>query len=197
MKIKTILSSLIISALLITTGCKVKKVAQEQAPKKQTQNIVAVTKSENDEKVTNQISTQNKKDDISSLGNIIIESRDSVIKRNPLLPVFTSPTWKGCPYGDSACFKKNIIMYIQKHFVYPEEAKKQGLQGRVYVTFEYDEKGALDKNSVKVARGTGHKALDEAAINLILSLPNAEAPGLKDGVPIRNKQNIPISFRLR
>ena len=194
MKNKIITGSLVLATILLTTSCKVKKTAQDRTQNKQINTIT--TKPADKTETSKPTSTQDKSDKIASLGTIIISSKDSVSKKNPLIPTFTSPTWKGCPSGDSECFKKNMFTHIKKHFVYPEEAKKQGLQGKVYVFFEYDETGVLDKSTVKVLRGTGHKILDEAAKNLILTLPNLEKPGLQNGKPMRSKQNIPISYKL-
>lgn len=86
---------------------------------------------------------------------------------------------------------KNGMADFWKQFVYPEEAKKKGIQGTVYVTATVDETGKVV--AVKVARG-GHPILDSAAIAAVRATPFS--PGRHEGKPVKAEVTIPIKFQL-
>ena len=77
------------------------------------------------------------------------ESLDSAI-------VETLPVISGCEIYEQdneknkACFEKEIIRHIVRNFHYPEKARKNGIQGKVYVFFIIEKDGSVDE--VKVAR---------------------------------------------
>lgn len=125
------------------------------------------------------------------------KAADSVSDKELKEAVMTSPTWEGCPTGNQVCFQQNIMKYISKQFKYPQEAKDKGMQGKPFIVFEFDEQGVLDKSSVKVIRSSGYDILDQAAKNIILSIPKLEAPALENGKPTRSKYTLPIRYTLR
>ena len=106
------------------------------------------------------------------------------------------PTWEGCPEGNKVCFQRGLMMHIKKNFFYPQEAKDEGAQERIFVAFEYDENGVLDQSSVQAVRGN-NKHLKAAAIKMISSLPKLKAPAYENGKPKKMKYTIPIIFRLQ
>jgi len=80
---------------------------------------------------------------------------------------------------------------IQKHITYPEEARKQGIEGRVMVSFIVNEQGRVE--NAKVVRGIGG-GCDEEAVRVV---KKAEfEPGYQDGEPVRVKFMLPIHFKL-
>lgn len=84
--------------------------------------------------------------------------------------------------------------WIREHLVYPEEAKKAGLEGRVYVSVIIDGKGKL-VNPV-VYRST-NKIFEEEALRVISSAPDKWKPGLNaKGEPIALSLLIPVNFNL-
>lgn len=84
--------------------------------------------------------------------------------------------------------------WIREHLVYPEEAKKAGLEGRVYVSVIIDGKGKL-VNPV-VYRST-NKIFEEEALRVISSAPDKWKPGLNaKGEPIALSMLIPVNFIL-
>lgn len=106
------------------------------------------------------------------------------------------PTWEGCPDGNNMCLQTGILRHIKKNFFYPQEAKDEGIQERIFVSFEYDENGVLDQSSVQAVRGN-NKHLKAAAIKMISSLPKLKAPAYENGKPKKMKYTIPITFRLQ
>ena len=84
--------------------------------------------------------------------------------------------------------------WIREHLVYPEEAKKVGLEGRVYVSVTIDEKGKLVNPAVY--RST-NKIFEEEALRVISSAPDKWKPGLNaKGEPMALSLLIPVNFNL-
>lgn len=82
--------------------------------------------------------------------------------------------------------------YLQKSVKYPQEAKKNNVQGKVFVSFIVETDGSL--SNVKVERSLG-SGTDEEALRVLEESPKW-IPGIAKGKPVRVKYNIPISFSL-
>jgi TonB family protein len=82
--------------------------------------------------------------------------------------------------------------YITKNLVYPSEAKKNKIEGRVFVSFIVEKDGSI--TNVKVLRGLG-SGCDEEAIRIVEKMPNW-TPGSNSGKPINVKFTLPIRFSL-
>ena len=82
--------------------------------------------------------------------------------------------------------------HIAQNVSYPEIAKENGIQGRVFVQFVVNQKGKVEQ--VKIVRGVD-PALDKEAIRVIKSLP-AWKPGSQRGKPVRVSFTVPINFQL-
>lgn len=80
---------------------------------------------------------------------------------------------------------------IQKKIIYPEIAKRAGVQGRVYVKAFVDEGGNVKKAEVIKGIGAG---CDEAAVAAVLK--TKFKPGKQRGKPVRVQVSIPILFKL-
>jgi protein TonB len=91
------------------------------------------------------------------------------------------------PGGDLE-LRKHIAQNVQ----YPEIAKENGIQGRVFVQFVVNHKGEIEQ--VKVVRGVD-PALDREAVRVISSLPKWK-PGSQRGKPVRVSFTVPINFQL-
>ena len=83
------------------------------------------------------------------------------------------------------------IASIYKHIEYPETAKKDGIEGKVYLLIYIDENGKV--NDVKVLKGIG-VGCDEAAVNGIKEVKFI--PGKQNGVPVKVKLSLPVKFKL-
>lgn len=82
--------------------------------------------------------------------------------------------------------------HISQNVSYPEIAKENGIQGRVFVQFVVNQKGKVEQ--VKVVRGVD-PALDKEAIRVITNLPSWK-PGSQRGKPVRVSFTVPINFQL-
>lgn len=103
----------------------------------------------------------------------------------PYMEVQEMPVYQG---GDTA-----LINFIVKNIVYPSEAKRQGIQGKVIARFCVTKTGSIDR--VSVLRGVSPE-LDMEAIRVIKLLP-AFKPGRQDGVPVDVWYTIPVDFKLK
>lgn len=91
------------------------------------------------------------------------------------------------PGGD-----EELRMFIAENIKYPEEAKNEGSEGRVFVQFVVDENG--DIADVKIKRGV-NKYLDEEAIRVVSAQPKWK-PGKQDGKAVKVQYTIPIAFKM-
>lgn len=76
---------------------------------------------------------------------------------------------------------------------YPPFARENDLEGTVYVQFVVDKSGKVTE--VTVARSSGHKILDDAAVSHIKNMPS-HVPGKQRGKPVRVQYVVPIKFKL-
>ncbi|NOX45513.1 MAG: M56 family metallopeptidase [Chlorobi bacterium] len=116
------------------------------------------------------------------------EAKEIIEVKNGQTDIFTvveeMPTFPG---GDEARMK-----YLVENIRYPEVAQKNGIQGRVFITFVVEEDGYL--SNVKVLRGIGG-GCDEEAVRVIENMPKWE-PGKQNGKAVRVQFNMPIMFKL-
>ncbi|MCC5932916.1 MAG: energy transducer TonB [Candidatus Cyclonatronum sp.] len=80
---------------------------------------------------------------------------------------------------------------LQRQIVYPEIARRAGIQGRVVVQFIIDEQGYVRSPVVVRSAGGG---LDEAAIDAVQKI--RFTPGMQRGRPVRVQYTLPVQFRL-
>ncbi|MGQ9845755.1 MAG: TonB family protein [Caldisericia bacterium] len=83
------------------------------------------------------------------------------------------------------------IQSILQKVVYPEIAKKAGVQGKVYVLAFVDENG--DVKEAKITKGIG-AGCDEAALEAVKK--TKFKPGKQGGKPVKVRVSIPIVFKL-
>jgi periplasmic protein TonB len=84
------------------------------------------------------------------------------------------------------------IQAIQQKIVYPEMAKRAGIEGKVYVKAFVDEHGNVTK--VEILKGLG-VGLDEAAEKAVKE--TKFKPGKQRGKPVKVQVVIPIVFKLQ
>lgn len=84
------------------------------------------------------------------------------------------------------------IQAIQSKIVYPEIAKRAGVEGRVYVLAFVDESGAV--TNAKIIKGIG-AGCDEAALDAVKK--TKFKPGKQRGKAVKVQVSIPIVFKLQ
>ena len=83
--------------------------------------------------------------------------------------------------------------YIAKSVVYPEKAKADNVQGKVYVQFVVETDGSIAEATVLC--GVGGECDDEA-LRVVKSMPKWQ-PATFKGKPVRSKYVIPIYYKLQ
>jgi protein TonB len=83
--------------------------------------------------------------------------------------------------------------YLRDHIHYPEMAREQGIQGKVWLRFVVDESGNISK--VEIVKGIGG-GCDEEAKRVIQNMP-AWTPGMMKGKPVKVAFTLPVNFVLR
>ena len=86
-----------------------------------------------------------------------------------------------------------LMEFLSKNVKYPQEAYKNGIQGRVIVTFVINKDGSI--SDAKVVKSVDPQ-LDEEALRVVHSMPNW-IPGRQNGEPVNVKYTVPITFKLQ
>lgn len=85
-----------------------------------------------------------------------------------------------------------MMKYIMENMKYPEQAMKEGIQGRVTVRFIVEKDGSISNVS---PIHPVHPLLDKEAIRVVKSMPKW-SPGKQHGKPVRVQLIVPIMFKL-
>lgn len=85
-----------------------------------------------------------------------------------------------------------LLQFVARNVVFPEFAKENEIQGRVYVGFSIDIDGKV--TNVKLLKGV-HPVLNKEAIKVVTKLPDFK-PATQNGKPVKVSYQIPISFKL-
>jgi len=91
------------------------------------------------------------------------------------------------PGGIQAFYK-----YVKDNMNYPSQARKMGVEGRVFIQFVVDENGNLSE--VKAIKGIG-AGCDEEAERVLRESPRF-IPGKQRGRPVKVRMVMPIVFKL-
>ena len=86
-----------------------------------------------------------------------------------------------------------LMDFLSKNVKYPEEARKNGIQGTVVVTFVVEKDGSISEP--KIARSIDF-LIDLEAARVISKMPKWN-PGKQMGEIVRVKYALPVTFRLQ
>ena len=111
-----------------------------------------------------------------SVGNRITEWMGDIVEHHPSFPG-----------GQQA-----LLDFLRQNVNYPEQAKKDSIEGRVVVGFVIDTDGSI--TDPKIVRSV-HPLLDAEALRVVKLMPKWE-PGSENGTPVKVKYNLPISFKI-
>lgn len=92
------------------------------------------------------------------------------------------------PGGD-----RKLMEYLSENIRYPEECEEICVQGRVIVSFIVEKDGSI--SNVKVAKSLA-PLLDKEAVRVVSGMPKW-IPGRQNGVAVRVRYIIPVTFRLQ
>jgi protein TonB len=94
------------------------------------------------------------------------------------------------PIGGMSAFYEYVSKKMQGK--YPAQARRMGIEGRVFVEFVVERDGSL--TDVKAIKGIG-AGCDELAVKVVKEAPKWK-PGKQRGKPVRQKMVLPIVFKL-
>ena len=122
---------------------------------------------------------------LTLFGSVIAQSQtDSVrISSDTAKVVIIPPQFKG---GN-----KNLSKYIIDNFVYPADAKRRSVEGKIEIEFTVEKSG--DLTYVGVVRGLD-SSVDKEIVNLFKAMPRW-TPATKNGEPVRYKIHMPLKIR--
>ncbi|MCK5104802.1 MAG: energy transducer TonB [Cyclobacteriaceae bacterium] len=83
--------------------------------------------------------------------------------------------------------------FVGKNLKYPAQARRMGIEGKVFVHFVVDKDGSL--SDIKVVRGIG-AGCDAEVLRIIHKSPKWN-PGKQRGRPVRVRMMLPITFKLQ
>ncbi len=109
----------------------------------------------------------------------VLQDQDGVYLVVPEMPEY--------PGGAAA-----LLSSFREALVYPEDAKAEGIQGRVLVQFIVEEDGSIT-NPVIIK--SVYPSLDAEALRFVAKMPKWK-PGKIDDKPCRTKYIVPLNFRL-
>lgn len=84
-----------------------------------------------------------------------------------------------------------LVKYYEPE--YPESAQKAGLEGKVIVKVEVDERGRVSK--ALIIRSSGYEILDSAALEAVKKFKFE--PAVENGRPIKSSLMIPFAFSFK
>lgn len=131
--------------------------------------------------------------DKSAITSKTADATENTAKNEDDEVYFIVPKMPEFPGGDSA-----LRRFITENLRYPEEAKANGMSGKVFVQFVINKNGEVE--NPQIARGV-EPALDKEAIRVIQSLPKWK-PGQNKSKwdnewrPVRVSFTIPVDFKL-
>ena len=102
--------------------------------------------------------------------------------------VFNIVEESASPKGGMAAFYK----FVGDKIKYPPQARRMGIEGRVFVEFVILKDGTLSE--VRAIKGIG-AGCDEEAVRIVQSSP-AWNPGKQRGKPVKQRYTLPIIFKL-
>ena len=115
--------------------------------------------------------------------------KDSVSKSTPATyttkqgDVITQPEFKGGV--------EKMYEYINTNFIYPEEAARRSVRGKMEVEFTVEKSG--DITYVGILKGLD-ESIDDEILRLLKAMPRW-TPATKNGEPVRYKVSMPINVR--
>ncbi|KAF0237128.1 MAG: periplasmic protein [Prolixibacteraceae bacterium] len=113
-----------------------------------------------------------------------VKAQESKIKDGVYTEVEEMPEYQG---GINA-----LMSEIASGINYPDEAKKNGIQGKVFVSFVIDEKGKV--TNAKIERGV-EPSLDKESLRVVNEL-KTWIPGKEKGKVVKVAYTIPINYAL-
>jgi len=92
------------------------------------------------------------------------------------------------------CADMAMLETVYKNITYPPNAKKDGIEGTVVISFTIDMDGMT--SDFKVTRSI-REDLDQEALRVVRDKLVEWEPGKQKGMPVNTQFNMPVRFRLK
>lgn len=132
-----------------------------------------------DQKTNDNINRENSVEAPPPAGNINNDDSGEVFSYVEEMPEF--------PGG-----QESLMQFIAQNIKYPDVAKENGIEGKVYVQFVVFSNGKADR--INVLRGID-PSLDAEAVRVIKQFPLWN-PGKQNGKPVNVSMTLPVQFKL-
>jgi protein TonB len=128
--------------------------------------------------------------DVEMTESTVIETVvfDQAPEEEEVEEIFTIVEDQPTPDGGMAAF----YQFVQKNLKYPAQARRMGIEGKVFVQFVVDKNGQLTE--VQAVKGIG-AGCDEEAVRVIQGAPKWK-PGKQRGRAVKVRMILPITFKL-
>lgn len=140
---------------------------------------------DNDEEIDDEMDVEDAEADEETEIEIVEVEEEEEVEEQPFVIVENMPEFPG---GNVALMK-----FISKTVKYPNVARENGIQGRVFVRFVVTKTGGVEK--VTVLRSVD-PLLDKEAIRVVKKLPKWK-PGRQRGKNVPVWYTVPINFQLQ
>ena len=130
--------------------------------------------------------------------HMIIDSNVVIAQDKLMVHADEMPYFSGCNEFESKseekrqCSNYNLVSFIASHLQYPEEAKKQGLEGTVILSFVITKEGKVHQPYVLKDIGGG---CGDEALSILKNMPIWES-ARHEGEKVNVKLNLPVKFTL-
>ncbi|MDF2457133.1 MAG: TonB family protein [Cytophagaceae bacterium] len=95
--------------------------------------------------------------------------------------------WPEFPGGNAERNK-----FLSKHLVYPRDAERKGIEGRVIIGFTVEKTGEIV--DVKILKGVS-ESMDNEAMRVVKMMPKWK-PGKNNGVAVRTRHKVDVVYKL-
>jgi periplasmic protein TonB len=95
--------------------------------------------------------------------------------------------WPEFPGGNAERNK-----FLSKNLVYPRDAERKGIEGRVIIGFTVEKTGEIV--DVKILKGVS-ESMDKEAERVVKMMPKWK-PGKNNGVPVRTRHKVDVVYKL-
>lgn len=140
---------------------------------------------DDDEKIEEEMEVEDAEAKESDKVEIVEIEEEEEVEEQPFVIVENMPEYPGGQI--------ELMKYIAQNVRYPNVARENGIQGKVFVRFVVTKTGGVDK--VTVARSVD-PLLDQEAIRVVKTLPKWK-PGMQRGKTVPVWYTVPINFQLQ
>lgn len=114
------------------------------------------------------------------------EANDTTKTKGVILVAENAPTFPGG--------REELYRFIGSKIKYPKDARRNGIEGKVGISFVVERDGSIKPESIKIEQSL-YPSLDKEAIRVVKLMPNW-TPANHSGRNVRAKTGFPITFAL-